>query len=744
MKRAGTILFIFLVFLSSYLAADEGMWPVSDIQRLDLRKAGFRLTAAQIFQPGRTALADAVVDLGGGTGCFVSADGLIVTNHHVSFNGIQRASSVAHDYLTNGFLATDRGREISAVGYTARIVESWQDVSERVLSAAAGKSGFLERNRAMETRMKEIVLEVEKQHPGKRAEVAEMFPGRSYMLFVCTYLKDVRLVYAPPLQIGNFGGEADNWVWPRHTGDFTFLRAYCAPDGSAADYSAANVPYHPKTYAQISPQGVREGDLVFILGYPGRTFRHQSAAFLAYEEQVRLPATAEINAWQIEQMERMGADDPALAIRFAGRIKGLANTMKNARAKLAGLQRLQWAQHKREEEARLSAFIAADPIRAHAYGDLLAADARLYGEMTRVFARNFVLDQLTRMVNLLQIGYTLIEAADERIKPDVQRESAYMDRNFEKTRERLSLVLKNYHPELDRLFLAELLRRAAGLPLTERIAGLGGLLRADGTPDEEKLRDMYARTRLADEAWVKAMSGKGPAEVRASDDPLLRLALALYPDWQAKRESERVRKGESDGLAARMIEVKQLWQKTRFIPDANSTLRLTFGRIRGYSPRDGVYMRPFTTIRGILEKENGDPWYVVPPLLKQRYTENRGGAYVLPGLNDVPVAMLYDLDTTGGNSGSPVFDASGRLVGINFDRALEAVINDYLWSPDFSRSIAVDMRYVLWVTRYIGGAENVLKELGVPPYEAKPQPRRVLAEKPPKPRRILVEEPLKR
>ncbi len=292
------------IFLWTTLgSADEGMFPISEIGQLKLQSRGLEIPTEQIFNPNGACLLDGICRVNGCTGSFVSPNGLIITNHHCAYGAIQTASTTEHDYLANGFQAKALTDEIPATGYTVRITESYSDISNQVLSAATPQMSFLERTKAIERRRKELEKEAESKHSGMRAEVAEMFAGKTYVLFLYTYLKDVRLVFAPPASVGNFGGEVDNWEWPRHTGDFSFMRAYTAPDGSSADYSPNNVPYKPKRFIQVAPGGADEGDFVFILGYPGRTSRHKTASFLNYEEQIRLPYIASLYAWQIAQLE---------------------------------------------------------------------------------------------------------------------------------------------------------------------------------------------------------------------------------------------------------------------------------------------------------------------------------------------------------------------------------------------------------------------------------------------------------
>ncbi len=712
-KTCAAFLFFGLILASAAPAAvDEGMYPISEILKLDLRSKGLEIDPAEIYSTDKS-LIFAVVSVGA-TGSFVSPDGLFVTNHHVAFGAVQAASTKENDYLRNGFLGPTKADEIQAKGMTARITESFQDVSAEVLSAVKPEMDLASRTKAVERRIKEIVAAAEKARPGKRAEVAEMFTGKTYILFVYTYLRDIRLVYVPPRSIGEFGGEEDNWMWPRHTGDFSFLRAYVAPDGSPADYSLQNIPFRPKRFLRIQPRGVDEGDFVFLLGYPGRTYRHSAASFLAFEEEVRMPDVVDWYAWQIDLMEKMGAADRGVALLHASRIKGLANTMKNYRGKLKGMKRLGLVERRREEEKALQQFIEADPGRRKKYGTILADIATVYEEERKTFASETTLGNLCRFVQMLGIASSVYEAAIEKQKPDLERESAYMDRNFPRTQQRLMLGLRNYYEPTDRVVFKDLILKASRLPAASRIKPLDDALGGDFGEEAigKYLDKMYSGTRMSDSAYVEGLLEMTPDKLAKAQDPFLDLAKAVYPVVQEIREKQRVRRGALDPLYARLSDAKELFLGKDFIPDANSTLRLTYGRIKGYEPVDAVYYTPITTLRGVIEKTTGREPFDTPPTLADLFEKRDFGVFEHPRLHDVPVCILYDADTTGGNSGSPVLNGRGELVGINFDRTYEATINDYAWSEEYSRSIAVDIRYVLWVTQKFGRADFLLREIG--------------------------------
>jgi len=717
MKKRGFIaifLFVFLATLSQLYFADEGMWPISEVHKLDLNAKGLEISPDEIFSPDDLSLIYAVVQVGA-TGSFVSPDGLIITNHHVAYRPVQAASTKENDYIKNGFLARDRSEEIPAKGMTARITESFRDVSKEVLSVVQEGMDRAERTKAIDKRKKEIVAEAEKANPGKRAEVSEMFSGKSYVLFMYTYLKDIRLVYVPPRSIGEFGGDVDNWMWPRHTGDFSFLRAYVAPDGSPADYSRRNIPFRPKRFFRINADGVNEGDFVFMLGYPGRTYRHQTSHFWAYDEEVRMPYVVDWYGWQIALMEKMGKGDREIALKHLSSIKGLSNTMKNYQGKLRGMKRLSLVAKKKEEEKALQEFISTDDDRSAKYGDVIKRMGELAEDMRERAEYELILNYLGRSAILPMCGCTVYEASIEREKPDLERESAYMDRNISRTKQRLFLSLRNYYGPTDKAILEEMLLRAARLSAELRIPAVDAIIKDEDPEKAIKMfvEDAYAKTKLDEESFLNEAFTKSSDELENMNDPFLRLAADLYPTFLLSRETSKARKGFYDQLYAQLLDVKQEYLKKDFIPDANRTLRLTYGRIRGYNPMDAVYYNPITTLDGVIEKSSGKEPFDTPRKIFDLYEAKDFGRFAHPELKSVPVCILYDMDTTGGNSGSPVLDARGQLVGVNFDRAWEATINDYAWSPSYSRSIGVDIRYVLWVTQKYGDVDYLLEEMGI-------------------------------
>jgi hypothetical protein len=551
-------------------------------------------------------------------------------------------------------------------------------------------------------------LAEEEKNPRLRAEVNEMFVGKNYVLFFYTYLKDVRLVYAPPADLAKFGGEVDNWIWPRHSGDFAFMRAYVGSDGEAAEYSVDNVPYRPKKVLQVSASGVVEEDAVFILGYPGSTYRHRPAAFLDFLGGVYMPYIVDWYGWQIEQLEILSAENDEHELALASRLRSLHNTHKNYRGKLQGIARLNLLEKKREEEKKLQEFIQSDSGRQELYGETLPRLDAYYSERAARTPGELWLRYMLRSPEIMRAALTVWENAQEKTKPEIERERAYMDRNLDQTISRLKNMTKSFDAEADLRIMAEMLVRAEGVKQAQE-GGLEGLIGTDGAPAAaEYLAAIFARSRLMDEEYLLRAMDMSLAELEKLDDPFLEMTAALYGTWEEQREDGKRRKGELDPLQATLVDVRQEYLGTEFVPDANGTLRITFGKVEGYTPRDAVWLTPVTTVQGLLEKDTGVDPFALPDLVKEKLVAGEFGSFQNEELGGVPVNILYSTDTTGGNSGSPVFNAAGEIVGLNFDRAWEATINDLAWDHSYSRSIGVDIRYVLWVTWQIGGAARLL------------------------------------
>jgi hypothetical protein len=710
MKPFFSILIVLSLFGSLPLQADEGMWPITEIERIDLQSKGLSIPINEIYNPKDISLMQAIIQLRGCTASFVSPEGLIITNHHCAFGAVQRVSTPEKDYLTDGFIAKDRSEEIQATGYNASIMESYSDVSTDVLSVVTEEMDLAERIKAINKKKKEILIQAEKDYPGKRAEISEMFIGKTYLLFIYTRLRDIRLVYVPPVSIGEFGGENDNWIWPRHTGDFSFVRAYVAPDGSPADYSENNVPYNPKVHFQVAPEGVNEEDFVFIMGYPGRTYRHRTSYYMAYEENVNLPYLASEYEKAIRIMEEFSEKSPDAAIKLASPIKSLSNRMKNYRGKLTGMNRIQLVAKRKSMEEKMLQYFSGDE-RGEILAEALKVIEKVYEEKEFSAHSELLIRNILRLCTPVKNAHTVFEAAQNKSKPDIERESAYMDRNIKRTQRKLFLGLKSYYPPAEKVILKNLLKQVMTLPENEKIEAFQDL-NSDQKIDEF-ITEIYTTTKFADEKFLKQSLSYSSDEIDELEDPAIIVIKNLDPQLQRNKERTRRQSGALNKLHPTLIDLKKQFKEEDFIPDANGTFRLTYGYIRGYYPKDAMYCSPITTFRGVIEKTTGVAPFITPTGLIDIYNQKNFGQFYNKKLNDVPVAILYNMDTTGGNSGSPVLNSKGQLIGVNFDRAWEATINDYAWNESYSRSIAVDIRYVLWVTQKFAGAGYLLEEMNI-------------------------------
>jgi hypothetical protein len=703
------IITLSLAFIPS--APDEGMFPLSDIRNLDLKSAGLKIGIDEVYNPDGVSLVDALVKVGGCTGSFVSEDGLILTNHHCVFGAVQAASTVENNYLENGFVANTRDEEIPAKGLTCRITVSYEDVSAEILEAANEADDISKRTDAISKKIREIIKREEEKDSTIKAEVSEMFVGESYVLFRYQMINDVRIVYAPPRSIGEFGGESDNWVWPRHTGDFSFLRAYVAPDGSPAKYSENNVPFTPKKHLQVNADGVDENDFVFLLGYPGRTFKHQPSHFIVNQEKYLLPYISKLYRWMIDLYEAKGADDPEFALEKATLIKNLANVEKNYRGKLQGLERLRLVQKKQNEEKQLQEFINSNPELKSKYGNVLKEIDDVYQEIFESGRLPYILSSLSRFVNYYRLAEMFVEYKIEIQKPDSVRKSRYTEKNISQFLSSIDNLYNDYHPDMDKALFKKILKDALTFPELNTVGVFRFLSEVEDI--ENYVDKLYSDSFVKNSEDYLSKLLDEDLSTESLNDPLISLAQKFYELNESETAKRNRINGQLNILLANMMEVKRSWLEKSFIPDANSTLRLTYGYILGYTPADAVYYSPITSLKGVIEKGKEEGDYKLLPKLRELYNKKEFGKFYNDKLGDVPVAILYNTDTSGGNSGSPIMDAYGRVVGVNFDRAFEATINDFAWSAEYSRSIGVDIRYILWVTQKVGGADFLLKEMGV-------------------------------
>lgn len=703
---------LYALMTSRLLWGVSGMFPVNMMNSLPLNDAGLDIPVSSLYNGDSISIIDGIVRIGGCSGAFISADGLILTNHHCAFQAIQDNSTPENDLLDNGFISKYRQDELPAPGYTVRITESYEDVSEKVLSVITPDMNYVLRTQAIEKQINALEKEAERTHPGYRADISEMFKGKSYVIFYYTYLRDVRLVYAPPRSIGNFGGEKDNWTWPRHTGDFSLMRVYVSPDGSASDYSAANVPYHPKKVIPVNPNGVSEGDFIFILGYPGKTFRHRSSHFIEYRQNTVMPRIVDWYQWQIKLFDELSLLNASDALKLQSRSKGLANVEKKYRGQLRGMKRLDLLNETVIQERNLGNQISDETMRQQ-YVEMMNGLNQFYTEREARYPADFVALQLRYGPEVFNLALNICEAAEERAKPDDERKSKYTDRHWSDTQKQWHDDIARIVPDADKEILKHVIIESWKLPADQKIQALQALMKKREPKKQlsKYLDQAFHKTNLCDGDYVMSLLDKSPSQIQTENDPLIKLAAAIYPYLKDRDEREDGLKGREDDLYSRLLDIRQEVLKDEFVPDANGTLRFTYGYVEGYHPVDGITAQPFTTLAGILEKQRPvDPFHA-PDKLIQLIKTTLNESKINQPKNRVPVCFLYSLDTTGGNSGSAVLNCQGELVGLNFDRTFDATINDYRWDHSISRSIGVDIRYILWIINEFSGADHLMNEI---------------------------------
>jgi hypothetical protein len=716
-KRALLIFFIFFLSfgITSLALADEGMWMPHQMKDLNLKDLGLKMNPDDLYKKDGTGLMSAVVHLGGGTGGFVSRDGLILTNHHVAFGALQQASTEEKDYIENGFIAWNKNEEISAKAYTADVLLGYEKVTDDVLSAIKPQMTFLEKYNAIDRAKKELIARAEKEGKDIRCTVASMYSGNEYYLFRFKRIKDIRLVYAPPQDLGTFGGDVDNWMWPRHTCDFAFLRAYVSEDDLGVDFSQDNVPYKPKSILKISIDGFKEGDFTFVMGYPGRTYRNYTLSELKFDMETMLQRI-EIYKDTIAFFEKAGEESREIQIKYARLITGLNNSLKNYQGKIEGMGKTSIVDRKKSQEKNFLEWVNEDRERHKEYGEILGKVENFMEKYSEYYWKNNLLSGLVSSYlgsTLLAQGYQVWRTAEERQKPDMEREPSYQERNLPYIKMRIQLAEKGYDLKTDRNFLKYRLKKLFDYPEDQVPSVFKGIIRKHSEKAvDDYVNHLYDKTSLADPKKRLQLLDKKPVELMKLNDPILNLAAELEKEMKVLREERKTLDQEHLELKKVYVDSIMKLKEGRIAPDANSTIRFTYGFIEGYYPKDAVYYLPQTALKGVIEKDTGEFPFHVPEKLKELYTKKDFGPYIDKKLKDIPACFLNTTNVTGGNSGSPTLNAKGEQVGIIFDMTYESVTGDYYIIPELQRTISVDIRYVLFITDKFSGAKHIIKELG--------------------------------
>lgn len=703
-----SLVLTFAVTLSSVSFAlarvDEGMFPPDRIASLAaiLKKRGLKISPRELYNPGGGGLTDAVVRLSVGcTAEFVSPQGLILTNHHCGFDAVSSASTPERDLIEHGFKADNKAGEIPAKDYVVHITRRVEDVTSKITAGTEGLSG----EALLATVKKNIdaltASEQAKAPKGSTIRIQTLNSGYFYYLYETQDIKDVRVVYAPPRSIGVFGGDPDNFEWTRHTGDFTFLRAYVAPDGSPAEYSPNNVPYKPSRFLTINIGGLKENDFVFVLGYPGTTNRYRESPSIEYARDANYPFLSDWLQARSDALRLLGEADEKKRLEYQSEIASIDNGRKLFYGRAIQLRRAEVAQKRKVEETQFTKWVAADPGRRQKYGNVLSDLTSTNAEFTRSAKRDVIVRRIPDpMMAIFNQIYAAVSAG--KSLSDSERAAKLAE---------IKKALEGREPVYEREMLKFFLRAFANLPDGQKFEWVEQFFKdkPNRIVAEEEFANNIANGSYWNAETIAALYGPQTTEYRPERDDVKGFAMAL--------------KKEKDAVAARTAEFASKIDRLRLLyqqgmaemkgitpyPDANSSLRFTYGNVKGYSPREAEYRTPFTTIKGMLEKDTGINPFDVPQKLKDLQAAKDFGRY---GEGDsVVVNFIATTDIIGGNSGSPVLNGNGEQVGLVFDGNFEGVGNDFYYNPDLDRTIAVDIRFVLFVTEKFAGAKWIVDEM---------------------------------
>ncbi len=705
---------LLLAILAPGALADEGMWIPVLIEKYNIRlmqENGFKLTSEDIYSINRASMKDAVVLFGGGcTGEFISDKGLIITNHHCGYGYIQNHSTLEHDYLTDGFWARSNAEELSNPGLSVTILKYMEDVTDRVLEGVTDDMDKEKRDAVINANITAINTEAVRGTHYKSA-VRPFFLGNQYFLIVDEVFRDVRLVGAPPSAIGKFGGDTDNWVWPRHTGDFSLFRVYADKENKPASYTAENVPYKPASHFPVSLAGVKEGDFTMVFGYPGRTQEYAPSFHIRMLKDVIYPKQVEIRGKKISIMEQEMAKDPLVRLKYSGKSFGLANGWKKWIGEIQSLDKMNGVARKEAFEKDFAEWVNTDPLWISKYGKILDEYRTIYESYTHNYLVNVYTNEVfgssgvepATLAAAFRRAVGMAGKNDPELVKELKRLQDYSDnyfRNFDRnvSEQLFTAVMELYGKNIEPEWQTEVYREIASS------------CKGDFAAVAEKF---FSNSVFTDEARFRSLISKFDPK-KVEKDPFYRLAVSASDLIES-----RIR-GEMVAADTRLAELNKLYMAAQmekdsdrvFYPDANSTLRLSYGKVMGYESRDAVYHKHQTTLTGVMEKDNPEIYdYDVPDRLRELYEKKDFGRYGADG--EMPVCFIANNHTTGGNSGSPVLNAEGHLIGINFDRAWEGVASDIMYNPKQSRNISLDIRYALFLIEKLGNAGYLIDEMTI-------------------------------
>jgi hypothetical protein len=679
-----------------------------------MQEKGFKLSADDIYSVNKACMKDAVLIFGGGcTGEIISGEGLLITNHHCGYGQIQEHSSLEHDYLRNGFWAMSHDEELTNPGLSVTILKRMEEVTDRVLAGVTEGMSQDDREKLVSSNIAEIQKKAV-EGTGYRASVRPFYMGNQYFLFVNETFRDVRFVGAPPSSIGKFGGETDNWIWPRHTGDFSLFRIYADKNNKPADYSKDNVPYKPAYFFPISLKGVKEGDFTMVFGYPGSTSEYVPSYYIDMVKNYINPKIIAVRSKKIEIMEAAMNTDPLIRIQYSAKKSGIANSWKKWQGEILGLNKMNTIAKKQEFESRFTKWAEADDSRKEKYGSILPSYKNLYASLKDFTLVNSYTNEVfsgAEAISLARGIRGLVELTEKDSSEETLKKAK--DNLFASSKE----FFKDYNRETDKkIFIAVMTMYSENIDskwLVPEYVKFKNSCKGNFVSAADKL---YEKSVFTDEskfnAFIRGFNKSSVGKAKKDQFYILGKDASDFIAANVRGELNRINT-EIQKLNKAYMTAQLEFDKDRvFYPDANSTLRVAYGNVMGYKSKDAVYFTHYTTLKGIMEKDNPEIYdYDVPAKLKDLYAKKDYGRYTQDG--EVPVCFIANNHTTGGNSGSPVINSDGHLIGVNFDRAWEGVASDMAFNPDQSRNISLDIRYALFIIDKYAGAGYLLNEMKI-------------------------------
>ena len=724
MKRV-TLIFTWILITGSLLTAraDEGLWIPLLIEQLNIQNMqenGFKLTADNIYSINNSSMKDAVMIFGGGcTAELISDEGLIITNHHCGYRRIQQHSTMDHDYLTNGFWAMSGEEELPNPGLTVTFLKWMEDVTDTVMSGVTNAMNEQRRDEMIQSNIAGIIQNtLDSTH--YKVHVEPFFAGNQYFLLVEEVFRDVRLVGAPPSAIGKFGGDTDNWMWPRHTGDFSLFRIYADSNNLPTDFSPDNVPYKPAEYFPVSLKGVQPDDFTIVFGYPGRTYEYVPSYHIKMLTEDIYPRLIAIRDQKLEIMNRDMDKDPKVRIQYSAKSASISNSWKRWIGEIKGLNKLHALEKKEKFENDFQNWVDSDPETKAKYHNLLSDYEKLYARYAQYrLANDYIREVFYRKEVFYRNGTELVSFSGRFHKLVQMVEKGDSDEKINEIVEDLKKTTinfyKNYNLPTDKKIFVAMLRMLDENMGTEFQPSFYINLYSNYHDNYEKYASrIYKKTLFVHQDQVlEILSSPKKSDInKIKNDPVYLLFESVDDLYSSKIFPEYNRlAGDLNKFNRLYMAAHMEFQEDKiFYPDANSTLRLSYGKVKGYKPRDAVYYKFYTTIEGIIEKDNPEIYdYNVPDKLKELFAKNDYGRYAENG--ELHVCFIATNHTTGGNSGSPVINAEGHLVGVNFDRAWEGVMSDLMFNPDQCRNISLDIRYALFIIDKFAGAGYLLEEM---------------------------------